>query len=747
MDAVNADIPVRINKKILKKFGVRVKQSMSGRIRVRVKSLERRAEQAGWMKERLRLMKGVRQVETRFATGSVIVVFEEKLISTREILTEIVVQILKPAVHTQPEKSPAHPAAADSCECRSKRSFSSKLFKVGWLSGVMLYSAVRYWVFKLPLVQTPLGLIGIAATVGTMSLVREAVSETLQKERVTVKPFLAFGSISTILMGEPFSALQIIWIYNVAELTEDYVALKSRKAIRDILEVAPANAYVMIDGVEVETAVSDILPDDIVAVHTGEKIPVDGRVVDGEALVDEASINGRSEAVFHGIGDEVWAGTIISQGVLLVKTVKTGEDTYLAHIMKMVENSLNNKAPVEQKADQLASRLLKIGLAATTVTFLLTLDPMRALTVMLVMSCPCATVLAASSAVTAAVANAAKRSILIKGGLYLEKIGEADVYCFDKTGTLTMEQPEIVSITGRVPSISEEAILTMAATAESHNQHPMARAILAEAKARGIVTEPHAVCDFRAGRGVFCTVGGDAVILVGNSRFMDEHEVDISWFAKKETSQLELGHTVVYVAKNGKAKGMLGVANPVRPEAVKVLHALKEDGVARIELVTGDNTEIAESLMAVFPFDDCRADLRPEQKAERVDELRENNAVVMVGDGVNDALALTRADIGVAMGAGGAEVAMEAADIALADSDLEGLMKVRNLSHQTLRVVDQNHYLAVSTDLIGAALGMMGILSPIMAGMIHILHTGGILINSSRLLNWQPSAEPESSKP
>ncbi len=716
---------------------------MPGRMRVRVKGLQRKTKASHWMSEHLRRTVGVRRVETRFATGSVIIFFDAQATSVNVLLREVLNQVVHPVAYPEPaEPVPGFQKLCDTCDCDARQTFSQKARRVGWLTAIMTYSAARTWLFRLPLLQTPFSLIGIAAIAGTLPLVKEAVSDTLEKEKVTVKPFLAFGSIATILMGEAFSALQIIWIYNVAELTEDYVAQKSRKAIRDILEVAPANAYVMVDGMEVETPVSRILPDDIVAVHTGEKIPVDGIVTDGEALVDEASINGRSEAVFHEIGDEVWAGTIVSQGVLFVKTVKTGEDTYLAHIMKMVEDSLSNKAPVEQKADQLAARLLRIGLAATAVTFFLTFDPMRALTVMLVMSCPCATVLAASSAVTASVANAAKNSILIKGGLYLEKIGEADVYCFDKTGTLTMEQPEIIAVIGRTPSISEDAILTMAATAESHNQHPMAKAILAEAQARGIETERHAVCDFKAGRGVLCTVGGDAVILVGNRQFMEEHQVDIRWFGKKAAAQRQLGNTVVYVAKNGRVQGMLGIANPVRPEAVRVLHCLKGDGVKRIELVTGDNPEVAKSLMEVFPFDDCRADLMPEQKAARVDELQQGRSVVMVGDGVNDALALTKADVGVAMGVGGAEVAMEAADIALADSDLEGLMKVRNLSHKTMTVIDQNHYFAVSTDLIGAALGMLGILSPVMAGMIHIMHTGGILVNSSRLLSWEPPVDP-----
>ena len=737
-----ASINRTLNRIVLKKKGICVKQSMTGRMRVTVKNIKGSKRNAGSMEQVLNEADGIRRVETNVISGSVIVYFNAETISPRLILSFILSQVIEPAVYApKKERAMGLNGSCSECETDRKGLFRKKLRRVAALSAVMGYAVIRSWIFKLALAQNPLSFLGIAAIAGTLPLVKEAVADTAEKKKVTVKPFLATGSLITVFMGEAFSALQIIWIYNVAELTEDYVARKSRQAIRDILDVAPANAYVMRDGMEVETRVADIRPDDIVAAHTGEKIPVDGLIMDGDALVDESSINGRSEAIHREIGDTVYAGTIISQGTLFIRTVKTGEDTYLAGVMKMVEDSLANKAPVEQKADQLASRLMKIGMGATLATLALTLSPMRALTVMLVMSCPCATVLAASSAVTAALANAAKHSILIKGGLYLETIGKTDVYCFDKTGTLTQDLPRIMSVYGRTPSITEDALLTMAATAESHNQHPMARAILAEAEKRDLVPDAHAVCEFKAGRGVLCTVGCETVILVGNRQYMEENDVDLDWFDKKTAMEQSKGRTVVFIAKNGSAMGMLGVANPIRPETVRVLNCLKKDGVKAIHLVTGDNAGVARSMMDIFPFDDCRAPLMPEEKAQRVKELKLGNSVVMVGDGVNDALALAQADIGVAIGSGGAEVAIEAADIALADSNLEGLMRVRNLSHQTMKVIDQNHYFAVSTDLIGAVLGMAGVLSPVMAGLIHILHTGGILLNSGRLLSWEPPVE------
>jgi len=730
-----------LTRSVLRKNGIRIRQFIPGRMRVQVESCRQDTQKANWMQKFMTRQIGVTRADARVQSGSIIIFFDPQKTDLSGLIPAVLAQVTDPEIFPDDMSADLDGLACTDCLCDTpdEKSFNVKARRVTWLSSVMVFALVRRWIFGLALAQTPLSFLGIAAIAGTVPLIKEAVQDTAEKKKVTVKPFLAAGSLATILMGEAFSAVQILWIYNVAELTEDYVAQRSRKAIRNILEVAPATAYVMRDGMEVETAVADIRPDDVVAAHTGEKIPVDGTILDGDALVDESTINGRSEAVFKDIGDKVYAGTIISQGTLFIRTVKTGQDTYLAGIMRMVEESLANKAPAEQKADELASRLMKIGLAATAITFAVTLDPLRALTVMLVMSCPCATVLAASSAVTAALANAAKNSILIKGGLYLETVGTTDVFCFDKTGTLTQDLPQIMTIVGRTPSISEDTILSLAATAESHNQHPMARAILAEAEKRGLTVQPHAVCEFKAGRGVSCNIGCEEVVLVGNRQFMDENEVDLRWFDKKAAEQRELGRTVIFVSKNGSATGMLGIANPIRPEAVSVLNYLKADGVKAIHLVTGDNKEVAQTMMDIFPFDDCRAPLLPEEKADRVDELKKDHKVVMVGDGVNDALALARADIGVAIGAGGAEVALEAADIALADSNLEGLIKVRNLSRQTMKVIDQNHYFAISTDLGGAALGMLGMLSPVMAGMIHIFHTAGILVNSSRLLSWDPS--------
>ncbi len=292
---------------------------------------------------------GVIQADVRPSSGSVILVFNPEKADVTGLLTAVLIQVANPRAFpdTCDVENENENTACTRCRCEmdTPATFSSKARRVGWLSGVMVYALIRKWVFGLALAQTPLSFLGLAAISGTIPLIKEAVKDTAEKRKVTVKPFLSAGSIATIMMGEAFSAIQILWIYNVAELTEDYVAQRSRKAIRNILEVAPANAYVMRDGMEVETPVADIRPDDVVAAHTGEKIPVDGIILDGDALVDEATINGRSEAVFKEIGDKVYAGTIISQGTLFIRTMKTGQDTYLAGIMRLVEGLFGQPGP------------------------------------------------------------------------------------------------------------------------------------------------------------------------------------------------------------------------------------------------------------------------------------------------------------------------------------------------------------------------------------------------------------------
>jgi cation-transporting P-type ATPase C len=545
-------------------------------------------------------------------------------------------------------------------------------------------------------------------------------------------------------MGEALTALEVIWISGLSTLLEDYVTDRSRRAIREALQVTTRTAFILFEDREREIPAENVRPGDTVVVHTSEKIPVDGVVLRGEALVDEASITGRAGLELRAMNHRVYAGTIVHQGLLYVRAEKVGEETYLNQILKLVQDSLANRAPAEKAADVLAARLVRLGALATVGTAVVTGSFIRAFTVLLVVSCPCASALAASTAVSAALANAARRRILIKGGLYLENAGKADCFCFDKTGTLTIGQPRVVEVVPRTARQNPSRILALAAAAEAHNTHPLAMAIMQETKTRGVTVPTHAVCEFVLGRGVRARMHGET-ILVGNAQFMEDSDVGVAHFTKKAMRLVDAGHTIVYVARNGALLGIIGVANAIRPGTPGVLNWLKTDGVSYLVLITGDTEPVAKAMARDLGFDDYRAALLPEEKARFVERLAgAGRRVTMVGDGVNDALAISKADIGVAMGAGGAEVAIEAADIALLDSNIERLVTLRQMSRQTLQVIEQNHWLAVSTNVIGVALGAAGAITPIIGGLLHIVHTLAIMLNSSRLLGWEPPERAES---
>lgn len=726
-----------------------IRHNIPGRIRLKLYAIRHRESRADHLRIWLSDGRGLSAVEVRSRTGSVIVEYDPDGITTKAVV-DLVIEGLRASLSIS-GSGPSSSDAVCCADCRvcspserkEEKSLAGALLEVVGLTCFMAYALIRQILFRTPLAQGPFSLAAMIATAAAIPLLSQAWKDLHRGRFTSLFPFLAGTCVLAVFTGEALTALEVIWILRVGLLLEDYVADKSRRAIREILLLAEKNTFVWMDGVEVETPVDQVQAGDTVVAHTGEKIPVDGTVLRGEAVVDESHITGRSQPEMRREGHPVFAGTIIHKGVIFIRAEKVGDDTYLCRILHVVEDSLANRAPVEKHADALAARLMGLGTAATLGTLMLTGSLSRSFTVMLVMACPCATVLASSTAITAAIANAARNHVLVKGGLYLETIGKADCFCFDKTGTLTTDVPEVVDVVPLPQDRTERDVLALAAAAELHNEHPMAKSIVEAANRRGIVPEYHAICDFVLGRGVRAEMKGDT-ILVGNVQFMDEEHVNTSYFEAHADRTVADGNTALFVAKNGQVQGMIAVANSVRPRAEEVLQWLREDGVSSLHMVTGDTETMARAMAENFGFDAYRSGIMPEDKGRYVHDLQAmGRQPVMVGDGVNDALALSKAHVGIAMGAGGADVAIEAADIALVDSDLERLVRLRQLSHQTMHIVEQNHWLAVGTNIGGAFLGAAGMLSPFMGGLLHIVHTLGILLNSRRLEYWEAPGLPD----
>ncbi len=630
--------------------------------------------------------------------------------------------------------------ANDACACRGgdARSVAREGRRFACISALVGTVFVRTTLLGATVSQALFSPLGILTLACSLPLARRGLKD-ISKGRPGLDSFLAGGVMASIFGGQALTALEILWINSGADLLSAWIAERSRKHISEILELTSHHTFVLVDGVEVEREVSQVRPGDEVVLHTGEKVSVDGVIVHGQALLNEAPISGRQELSHKKYGDAVFAGTFVQEGVIRVRAERVGDSTYLARVMHKVQDALETRAPIEGVADKLASRLVVLGFGTTAATYLLTGSLWRAYTVLLVMACPCATVLAASTAVSAAMNAAARKQILIKGGRYLEEIGKTKTVLFDKTGTLTTTHPRLEE-SACSPGVDENTLLQLAASAEMHNHHPLAQAIVAEAKVRGLEPMAHEECDYHMGMGMRAVFDQDEV-LVGNVKLAKLYEAPLASFADKAQALQDRGLTVLYVYKNKELLGLLGFAAQERPEAYAAIQAMRRLGVERVLLVTGDEEASARQLASRLGLEAYHASVMPEEKADIVLETAEKyGRVLMVGDGINDALAMTKADVGVAFGTGGSEVAVEAADIALVRDDLHGLVAVYALSKKTVNVAYQNFWIATGSNILGVVLGALGWLSPVTAGLVHIGHSLGVVANSSRLLRLPEAA-------
>lgn len=715
------------------KSGINIRHRSKGRLRIRISHFKKNPGLQQIWSERCSEIKEILNVRENLRCYCSVLEYDASLINEKDLLAEL--EILLGALPKENNNQVTNIESENDVNLSTKHSWSFAATSI--VSGVAL---VCKSVFKIALSETFFSPLGIAVSLLTVPLITKAVKDTAESKRVTLHTFLGASCLLAVFMGEALTALEILWITEGADLLTDKITEKSRKSIKGILDVTAKDVFILKDGVEVEVPVSSLQPREVIVLHTGEKVPADAVITHGNATLNEAPITGNSLHISKKAGDKILSGTIIEEGLVHAEITAVGDNTYLSHILRQVEDNMGNRAPIELMADKLAHRLVRIGFVSTGLTLLLTGSIARAMTVMLVMACPCATVLAASSAVTAALRAAAQKGILIKGGRYLEKISDTSVYCFDKTGTLTTHEPELTKLLEYNGFTSEE-ILEMALSAEFHNQHPLAKAIRHEAKKHGIKPLAHNECDFVHGKGVRA-VFDDFQIYIGSYLFMQEVGVDILPYKQTGEELARHGMMVTYIARDDKLAGILGFENCLRAGLTKTLTSLRNTGVEHMHMLTGDSKYAADYIAQLYGFDVCHHSLLPDQKEDIIKQLKESGLeVVMVGDGINDGLALVRADVGVAMGIGGTDVALEAADIVLINDGLDDLAGLRILSQKSKKIIHQNFALATSTNVVGAIMAAAGYMNPMMAGMLHILHTAGILLNSSRLLKFPVEAE------
>ncbi len=552
------------------------------------------------------------------------------------------------------------------------------------------------------------------------------VVKSASQGRILSHTLMSVGFLAALLVGEWPASAVVLFFMHIGDYTERFTAERARKAVKELTSLIPRTARVERDGIEKEVPVAEVRAGEMVIVLPGKKIPVDGEVLDGDATVDQSIITGESMPVEVGPGSRVFAATIATMGRLKVKATHIGPDSTFGRVIRMVEQAEANRAEVQRVADRFSGYYLPVVLGIAVLTFLFRKDPLSAAAV-LVVACSCSFAIATPIAIMASIGAGAKRGLLIKGGKYLEIMSRVCVLLLDKTGTLTFGKPQIVDI---IPlnETSEKELLSLAASAERYSEHPLAEAIRHAAKERNVPIYPIQYFKPFPGLGVCAEVNGKKVI-VGNRKMV----LGDGMVSQAEQIESE-GKTSIFVAVNGELVGILGAADTVRPEVPEALQAVQAFGVHRMEILTGDNEQTAEALAKSLGVS-YRANLLPEQKIDVVKEYQaKGHTVVMVGDGVNDAPALAQANVGIAMGAAGSDVAMEAAHIALMREDWALIPKLFSIARRTVRVIYLNIGFTVIFNLVGISLAALGYLPLIFAAALQSMPDLGILANSSRLL-------------
>jgi Cd2+/Zn2+-exporting ATPase/Cu+-exporting ATPase len=566
--------------------------------------------------------------------------------------------------------------------------------------------------------------IGVICTVvGGFPIFHEAY-ENITQRRMTMELSMAIAIVAALAIREIFTALVITLFVLVAEILEGLTVGRGRKAIQHLVDLLPSVATVRRSGAWTDVEIGDVSVNDEVLVRPGARIPVDGKVVGGHSFVDQAPITGESMPVEKQPGAVVYAGTINQSGALEVRVERLGRDTTFGKIIEAVETAEKSRAPIQGIADRLAGYLVYFALTAAILTFLISHNIRSTISVVIVAGA-CGIAAGTPLAILGSIGRAAQQGAIIKGGLYLEKLGDVDTVLLDKTGTLTYGTPELLDVHA-ASGTSATALLKTAAIAESRSEHPIAKAILRKATQLGIPYEDPAIFEYTPGKGIIARNGGEEII-VGNQHFLLERGIRF----KQENGAMP--GSEIFVAGGGRFLGTLQIADTLRPEAKNAIQSLKSMGL-RTVLLTGDAKSVAEDVGHKLAVDEIVSDLLPEGKLQYVRLLTERgHKAAMVGDGVNDAPALMQASVGVAMGSG-TDVARESADVVLIGSDLSKLVETLQTARRCRRTIMQNFVGTLVVDSIGVGLAAFGFLNPLLAAFIHVSSEMAFILNSARLL-------------
>ncbi len=551
---------------------------------------------------------------------------------------------------------------------------------------------------------------------------------------IGIDALVSIAVVGAMLIGEYWEAAAVTFLFMFGDYLESRTIEKTRSSIKSLLDLAPDITRVIRDGVELEIGPEDVVQGDHVVVKPGEKISVDGTVIEGSAYINQAAITGESIPVSRSIDETVFSGTIIESGYLIIRADKVGEDTTFSRILQMVEEAQDKKAKTQKFLEKF-SKYYTPGIIFLSIMFYFATKDIRLALTLLVIACPGALVISTPVSIVAGIGNGAKHGVLVKGGEIMEKLGTMKVLAFDKTGTLTIGKPVVTQV--KSYNIDEKELLRIAAIGESFSEHPLGKAIInrAEEELGPIKSKPENA-EIITGQGLKVVIEGKTY-LIGNRRLFNENNVDIKNIENYLNLEEEKGQTAVIVGSLEEILGIISIADIVRNDAKELIANLKSLGIKKIVMLTGDNKRAAKAISEELGIDEYYGELLPEGKVAALKELQEKYGIIgMVGDGVNDAPALASADLGIAIGGAGTDVAMETADVVLMSAEIKRLSHAIGLSRATVRNMKQNIYFA----LIVAGLLLAGVIVQtvnLSFGMlIHELSVILVVINAVRLLGY-----------
>ena len=716
---------------------------LRGRIRIKSKAFKYVGNSLkSEIKKQLLQVRYIKSVEISLITGTILIYFEDVSLSDQNLINLIqntlnshIFEICK---NEKVEKSSKYVIERKLQE-ESPKEIIKKIIATAGLLGYNLFFKPKSTV-ALTGIRRFLNYNTLSTLALAMPVLKNGVNSLIKNKRPNADTLSSSAIISSILLGKESAALTIMFLEEVSELLTVYTMEKTRGAIKDMLSVGENYVWKEISEDNVKRVpIEEIQKDDIIVVQTGEKISVDGKIIKGEALIDQSSITGEYMPIKKSKGDDVYAGTIVKNGNISIIAEKVGDDRTVSRIIKLVEDANSNKADIQNYADTFSAQLIPLNFILAGIVYASTRSLTKAMS-MLVIDYSCGIRLSTAVAFSAAINTAAKNGILVKGSNFIEELSKAETVIFDKTGTITEGKPKVQSIEIFDNSISENEMIGLAGAAEEQSSHPLATAIMSEIKDRGIEIPKHNKIKTVVSRGVETKIGKgkDAItIRVGSKKYMLENNVDLTLATNAERGIISRGEIGLYVAQNEKIIGLIGVSDPPRENIKKAINRLRNYGVDDIVLLTGDLRQQAETIASRMSIDRYESELLPEDKAKNILKFQSKGSnVIMIGDGVNDAPALSYANVGVALGSTRTDVAMEAADITITQDNPLLVPGVIGLSKNTVKTIKENFAMVIGLNTFALVLGATGILAPIYASVLHNSTTILVVMNSLKLLKY-----------